>query len=93
VSAEKFYGVCSGLLTDVPFKIAVSSAPLSLVHTELTQIVISGILIGLGDNPCRCIADAQVKHLSLGDQVVQGLHDLGDRGLQMLALCCYDLRK
>lgn len=38
------------------------------------------VLVRLDHHPGRCIRDTQVQHLAGGDEVVEGVHDLGDGG-------------
>lgn len=59
-------------------KVAVGGAPLALVDRELPQIVITRVLVGLRNDPGRCVTDTEIEHLALCDEVVQALHDLRD---------------
>ncbi len=41
------------------------------------------VLVRLADDPCRCIADAEVKDFSLMHQIVEAEHELGDAGSEI----------
>ena len=72
------FGLAHG--DDVALEVAHGGAPEALVDAEGGEALLAGVLVGLADDPGRGVADAQVEHLAADDEVVQRLHDLGDRG-------------
>lgn len=53
---------------------------LALVNNELTETVITSILVGLADDPSWSITDPEVQDLVLIGHGVEALHQLRDRG-------------
>lgn len=68
---------------DFTLKVSAASVPVALVDAKLTKTVVSGILVGLGNNPSRRIRDSQVQDLTLGNEVVETLHELRDGGREV----------
>ena len=52
----------------------------ALVDREWTQATLASVGVGLCNDPSRRVTDPEVENLALGDQGVQGLHQLGDLG-------------
>ncbi len=65
---------------DVSLKVAHGGAPVALVDAELGEAMVAGVLIRFADDPGWGIADAEVENFSSSDDVVEGLHEFGNRG-------------
>jgi hypothetical protein len=50
----------------------------TLIDRERTQPMLAGIGVGLCDDPSGCVTDTEIQDLALGDQGVEGLHQLRD---------------
>ena len=63
---------------DFSLKVALGGGPFALIDGELTQTMLTGIGVTLGNNPCRRIRYTEVEYLAGGDEVIEGLHYFGD---------------
>ena len=64
---------------DVAFKVAHGGVPEALVDGELREALLTGVLVCLADDPGGGVADAEVEDFSRRDDVVERVHELGDR--------------
>ena len=65
---------------DVALEVARCRRPEALVDDEGAQAVGARVFVGFADHPGRGVADAEVEDGAGGDEVVQGVHELGDGG-------------
>lgn len=63
--------------------VALGGGPFSLVDGELTQTVLAGIGIALGDDPGRGVGYTEVEDFAGRDEVVEGLHHFRDAGVHV----------
>jgi hypothetical protein len=67
---------------DVALEVPQLRGEAALVDGEWAQAVLPGVGVRLDDEPGGRVADAEVQHLPLDHEVVEGLHQLGDvRGI------------
>ena len=62
---------------DVPLEVAARDGPEALVDDEGGLAVRVRVGVGRGDEPGGCVGDAEVQDFAGGNEVVQGVHDLG----------------
>lgn len=53
---------------------------MALVDAELGEAMVAGVLIRFADDPGWGIAHAEVENFPSSDDVVEGLHEFGNRG-------------
>ena len=70
-------------IEDVAFEIAVRGRPLALVDDELAETLLAGVFVRFGDDPGRGVADTEIEDFACGDDVVEGVHEFGDRGCEV----------
>lgn len=68
---------------DVALEVAVCGRPFALVDDELAEALLAGVFVGFGDDPGRGVADAEVEDFAGGDDVVERVHEFGDRGCEV----------
>lgn len=75
---RKAHALVSAHGDDVPLEVALRGRPAALVDGEGPQAVVARVRVGLGHDPRRRVADAQVQHFSALHEVVETLHHLLD---------------
>ena len=68
---------------DVALEVAVGGRPPALVDDELAEPLLAGVFICFGDDPGGGVADTEIEDFAGGDDVVEGVHELGNRGCEI----------
>jgi len=64
---------------DVALEVSVRGTPAALVHNELSETMVTSILIGLRYDPGWRVGDSEVENLALVGERVEAAHHLFDR--------------